>query len=82
MMVSVRLSEAQVRALDHAVGQGRYETRTEALRALVDRFAREERERELAERFRRAYAAAASDDERGLHAFSEAAALRLFDGAG
>lgn len=80
--MSVRLSEAQVKALDRAVLAGRFATRTEALRDLVERFARDERESELAERFRRAYSTPPSADERDLHAFEDEAARRLLGGEG
>lgn len=80
-MISLRLADEQIKALDRAVGEGRFSTRTQAVRVLVADFAREERRRALAERFREAYSTPPSADEADLHEFlSEAARHHL--GAG
>lgn len=69
-----------MKIVDEAVRSGRYTSRAEALRNLVERFAREERDRALAERFARAYAEPPDDDERELHALEDEAARRLLSG--
>lgn len=79
-MVSVRLPDWQLRILDEAVGSGRYGSRAEALRDLIERFAREQRDTDLAERFARAYAEPPDEDERELHALEDEAARRLLAG--
>lgn len=81
-MISVRLSDDQVSALDRAIRGGRFPTRTAAVRALVDDLAAEEHARELSRRFREAYSAPPTADEKRMHEFADEAARRLLDDAG
>lgn len=76
-MISVRLSDEQVGALDRAVRSGRFSTRTAAVRALVDDMAAEERARELARQFREAYSSPPTADEKRMHDFTDEVARRL-----
>ena len=46
--VQTRLDDAELRALDAAIGRGRFSSRSEALRAGLAAVMREEREREIA----------------------------------
>ena len=55
VQVPVRLTESDLAALDAAVKAGRFESRSEALRAGLARILREERDREIAEAYRRGY---------------------------
>lgn len=67
--IAIRLPDADLRRLDEAVARGRYPTRAAAVRAGVERLLRDEREAEIAEQYRRAYAAepqVASDGRTGL----------------
>ena len=54
--VPVRLTESDLAALDAAIERGRFASRSEALRAGLDRILLEERERELVELYAKAYA--------------------------
>jgi Arc/MetJ-type ribon-helix-helix transcriptional regulator len=51
----VRLTDADLAALDAAVARGRFANRSEALRAGLDRILREEREQEIDEAYARGY---------------------------
>jgi len=53
--IAVRLDDDQLAALDAEVASGKFESRAEAVRAAIDRMLREEREREIAEAYRRGY---------------------------
>lgn len=78
VQVPVRLTEADVAALDAAVARGRFETRSDALRAGLAHVLREEREREIDEAYRRGYGEHPQEDwvgEAGL------AGLAAFDRA-
>ena len=55
--VQTRLSDAELRALDEAVEQGRFASRSDALRAGLALVLREEREREIAAAYARGYGA-------------------------
>lgn len=55
VQVPVRLTEEDVAALDEAVAAGRFESRSAALRAGLTRVLRDERERAIAEAYRRGY---------------------------
>lgn len=55
IQVPVRLTEEDAAALDAAVEAGRYASRSEAMRAGLARILREERDREIAEAYRRGY---------------------------
>lgn len=63
--IAVRLPDADLRRLDEAVAQGRYPTRAAAVRAGVERLLREERESEIEEQYRRAYAVAPQEESDG-----------------
>jgi Arc/MetJ-type ribon-helix-helix transcriptional regulator len=54
--VPVRLTDSDLAALDAAIERGSFANRSEALRAGLAQILREERERELVELFRKAYA--------------------------
>ena len=54
--VPVRLTDADLAALDAAVARGRFANRSEALRAGLDRILYEERQREIDETYATAYA--------------------------
>ena len=54
--VPVRLTDSDLAVLDELVETGGFRSRSEVLRAGLDRLAREKRERELVELYRRAYA--------------------------
>ena len=54
--VPVRLTDSDLAALDAAIERGAFANRSEALRAGLERILREERERELVELYKRAYA--------------------------
>lgn len=67
------MTEQDVAALDELVASGRFSSRSEALRAGFARLLREEREREIAEAYRRGYSKHPQEDwvgETGLAAFS------------
>jgi Arc/MetJ-type ribon-helix-helix transcriptional regulator len=51
----VRLTDADLAALDAAVASGRFANRSEALRAGLELILREEREREIDEAYARGY---------------------------
>lgn len=53
--VQTRLSDDELRALDEAIEQGRFPSRSEALRAGLHQVLRAEREREIAEAYARGY---------------------------
>lgn len=53
--VPVRLTEADLQALDKAVADGRFANRSEALRAGLAHVLKEEREREIEDAYRRGY---------------------------
>jgi Arc/MetJ-type ribon-helix-helix transcriptional regulator len=55
VQIAVRLSNEQLEAIDAAVGVGRYPSRAAAVRAGVDRLLKEERDREIADAYRRGY---------------------------
>lgn len=54
--IAVRIADGELRQLDAAVDRGSYPTRAAAVRAALELLLREEREREIAERYRRGYA--------------------------
>jgi Arc/MetJ-type ribon-helix-helix transcriptional regulator len=53
--VPVRLTDSDLAALDAAVASGRFENRSEALRAGLELILREEREREIDAAYARGY---------------------------
>jgi Arc/MetJ-type ribon-helix-helix transcriptional regulator len=54
--IAVRIPERYLAALDEAVRAGRFASRAAAVREALDRLLAAEREREIAEEYRRAYA--------------------------
>jgi Arc/MetJ-type ribon-helix-helix transcriptional regulator len=54
--IALRLPDRKLAQLDSLVARGSYKNRAEALRAGLDRLLEEERERQIAEEYRRAYA--------------------------
>lgn len=56
VQVPVRLTDEDVSALDKAVAEGRFASRSDALRTGLELVLREEREREIDEAYRRGYA--------------------------
>lgn len=57
VQIAVRLAEEDLRRLDAAVARGAFPSRAAAVRAGVVQLLREEREVQIAEAYRRAYAA-------------------------
>jgi Arc/MetJ-type ribon-helix-helix transcriptional regulator len=55
--VPVRLTDSDLAALDTAIRRGRFANRSEALRAGLARVLNDEREREIAEAYRKGYSA-------------------------
>jgi Arc/MetJ-type ribon-helix-helix transcriptional regulator len=55
VQVPVRLTEADIAALDKVVSSGRFASRSDALRAGLAHVLREEREREIEESYQRGY---------------------------
>jgi Arc/MetJ-type ribon-helix-helix transcriptional regulator len=67
------MTEADVAALDELVAQGRFRSRSEALRAGFARILRDERERSIREAYRRGYGRQPQEEwvgEGGLAAFA------------
>jgi Arc/MetJ-type ribon-helix-helix transcriptional regulator len=62
IQVPVRLTEEDVAALDAVVSSGRYASRSEALRAGLERVLAEERELEIEAAYRRGYGAAPQEE--------------------
>ncbi len=68
--IAVRLPEDELERLDAAVARGTFASRAAAVRAGLGRVLAEEREAQIAESYRRAYAAEPGDEEvgrAGLH---------------
>ena len=69
--IAVRLPDADLTALDAAVQRGEFESRAAAVRAGLALVLRAQRERQIADEYRRAYAEAPAEDwvgEAGLQA--------------
>jgi Arc/MetJ-type ribon-helix-helix transcriptional regulator len=60
--IAVRIPERDLAALDEAVRAGRFASRAAAVREALDRLLASEREREIAEEYRRAYAQHPEED--------------------
>lgn len=65
VQIAIRLADADLNRLDAAVAQGRYPTRAAAVRAGVERLLRDERDREIADQYRRAYGNQPQDESAG-----------------
>jgi len=73
VQVPVRLTEADVAALDAIVASGAFASRSDAIRAALARLIGEERERAIDEAYRRGYGARPQEEwigELGLAAFA------------
>lgn len=70
--IAVRLSDEDVGRLDEVIGRGLFPSRAEAVRAGLRMLLREERDREIAESYRRAYAEHPQEND-----FAEASAVML-----
>ena len=62
IQIAVRIPEAVADTLDAAVARGQFATRTDAVRSALDEFARRLRDQEIAEEYRRAYAATPQEE--------------------
>lgn len=60
--IPVRIADEKAAELDRLVGAGRYASRSDALRAGLDRLLADEREREIEDAYRRASTVATADD--------------------
>jgi Arc/MetJ-type ribon-helix-helix transcriptional regulator len=60
--IAIRIPERDVVALDAAVAGGRFESRAAAVREGIGRLLSDEREREIAERYRRAYGSSPEEE--------------------
>lgn len=79
MQIAVRIPDEHLARIDAAVAEGRYERRAAAVRAGVDRLLREERNREIAERYERGYARHRQEEwigQAGLTAGGKAVGIR------
>ena len=77
--IAIRLDDDDLAAVDAAVAAGRYPSRAAAVRAGVRALVRKEREREIAEAYRRAYATAPQEPwfaDASAHAAGELLAER------
>ena len=81
VQIAIRLADADLDRLDAAVAQGRYPTRAAAVRAGVQRLLRDERESEIAEQYRRAYAAQPQEESAGLAGLAAMATVVALDEA-
>lgn len=71
IQIPVRIPEEDADRLDAIVASGRYASRSDALRQGLDRILREERDREIVESYRRAYAEHPQEEsEIGIWAFA------------
>jgi Arc/MetJ-type ribon-helix-helix transcriptional regulator len=73
--IAIRLSDDDLARLDASVALGRYPSRAAAVRAGVDRVLREERDREIADAYRRGYGPHPQEEELGRAGVSAMAAL-------
>jgi Arc/MetJ-type ribon-helix-helix transcriptional regulator len=74
VQIPVRIPDRDAELLDEAVARGRFASRSEALRQGLAMLLREERDREIAEAYRRGYEKHPQEDwigEVGLWAFSQ-----------
>jgi len=63
--IAIRIADDDLDRLDAAVARGHYPTRAAAVRAGVELLIREEREREIEQQYRRAYADDPQDEATG-----------------
>ena len=65
VQIAVRLADDELERLDAAVARGAFASRAEAVRAGLARVLGEEREAQIEQAYRRAYAATPDDDKVG-----------------
>jgi Arc/MetJ-type ribon-helix-helix transcriptional regulator len=65
VQIAIRLADADLERLDAAVAEGRFPSRAAAVRAGVDRLLRDERDREIAGQYQRAYGTQPQDEAIG-----------------
>jgi Arc/MetJ-type ribon-helix-helix transcriptional regulator len=65
VQIAIRLADADLARLDAAVAQGRFPTRAAAVRAGVDLLLRDERDRQIAAQYERAYRDQPQDETAG-----------------
>jgi len=65
VQIAVRLADEELERLDAAVARGAFASRAEAVRAGLVRVLREEREAQIEQAYRRAYAATPDHDKVG-----------------
>lgn len=73
VQIPVRIPDRDAELLDEAVARGRFASRSEALREGLAKLLRDERDREIAEQYRRAYEKYPQEDwigENGLALFA------------
>jgi Arc/MetJ-type ribon-helix-helix transcriptional regulator len=80
IQVPVRLTEEDVAALDAIVAEGRFASRSEALRAGLARVFHDEREREIDEAYRRGYGKEPQGDWVGVVGLAGLAAFDRAEG--
>lgn len=66
IQIAVRLAEEDLQRLDAAIARGAFASRAAAVRSGLDAVLREEREREIAAAYRRAYAGREPDEDERL----------------
>ncbi|MCY7304163.1 MAG: ribbon-helix-helix domain-containing protein [Thermoleophilia bacterium] len=72
VQIPVRIPEEDAERLDAVVASGRYASRSDALRSGLELILRQERDREILESYRRAYAECPEEEsEIGLWALTE-----------
>jgi Arc/MetJ-type ribon-helix-helix transcriptional regulator len=76
------MTDQDVAALDKLVAEGRFESRSDALRAGLARLLREEREREIAAAYRRGYGERPQDEWVGQVGLQGLAELDRAEGGG
>jgi Arc/MetJ-type ribon-helix-helix transcriptional regulator len=79
VQIAVRLADEEIERLDAAVARGAFASRAEAVRAGLVRVLREEREAQIEQAYRRAYAAAPEQDEIGRVGLALGAQLHTDD---
>jgi len=82
VQIAVRLADEDLRRLDAAVARGTFASRAEAVRVGLSRLLREEREAQIEEAYRRAYAEAPDDDELGAAGLALGVRLHAHDDRG
>jgi Arc/MetJ-type ribon-helix-helix transcriptional regulator len=80
--IAVRIPDEHLDRIDAAVAAGRYESRAAAVRAGIEQLVREERDREIAERYRRGYAEHPQEEWVGRAGLAAGAEAVRREGAG